>query len=404
MDAITSTEPQVRRAASGYGVVALVAASAAVAQSFGRFAYGVVLPAVRDDLGISNTLAGFIGTLNVAAYLVGTIVVAAITSKLRLMSVLRLGFVFSVCGLALASIAPGPAVLGLAMFLAGLGGAFIWIPAPAIAADAMGPERRAIAVGFVASGMGIGVVFSGQLAGWARSSMGDEGWRTVYTVLAAIAVVVAVGFYTMVNHHQEKTSSGGGFGGFGALKNMRGWLALTVAYTCFGFMYLLILAFLTTKLEDDNGWTTSRASLAFTLVGIALIFGGPLSVSVVNRIGARRVLVVAFLLWCVVVIGLLPGWEIPTLVLSVFVGLMFSAIPSTITVYVVQNTSANDYGPAFAAATLAFGVAQMVSPQVGGMVADLAGSFTTVFIMSSAVAALGALAAWQLPRTDTADT
>lgn len=378
-----------------------MAASACVAQSFGRFAYGVLLPAVRDDLGISNTLAGFIGTLNVAAYLVGTLVVAAITSKLRLKAVLRIGLLFSVGGLGLASVAPGSLVLGLSMFMAGFGGALIWIPAPAIAAAAVGPERRAMAIGLIASGMGIGVVFSGQLAGWARSSMGDEGWRTAYTVLAAIAVVVTVAVYSLVDHQQEKTSSGGGLGGFTALKNMRGWVALTLAYTCFGFMYLLILAFLTTKLEDDNGWSTSRASMAFTLVGIALVFGGPLSVALVNKFGARKVLVVAFSLWCAVVIGLLPGWTVPTLALSILVGLLFSAIPSTITVYVVQNTSANDYGPAFAAATLAFGVAQMISPQIGGIIADLAGSFTAVFIASSAVAALGAITALRLPTTDT---
>ncbi len=399
MDAVTTTDPEVRRAASGLGVVALVAASAAVAQSFGRFAYGVVLPAVRDDLGISNTLAGFIGTLNVAAYLVGTMAVAAVTAKLRLKAVLRIGFVFSVAGLILAAVAPGPVVLGIAMFLAGFGGACIWIPAPAIAADAMGAENRAMAVGLIASGMGIGVVFSGQLASWARGSMGDEGWRTVYYILAAIGLAVAVAVYALVDHHQQNTSSGGGFGGVSALKRMRGWLPLTVAYTCFGLMYLLILAFLTTRLEDDNGWSASRASLAFTLVGTALVFGGPLSVALVNRIGARNVLVLAFSLWSVVVLCLLPGWPIPTLFFSVVVGLLFSSIPSTITVYVVQNTSPNDYGPAFAAATLAFGLAQMVSPQIGGVIADLSGSFTLVFLLSSAVAAIGAVTALRLPRS-----
>ena len=51
----------------------LMALSAAVGQAFGRFSYGVLLPAVRDDMGISNTLAGFIGGANVGAYLVGTL-------------------------------------------------------------------------------------------------------------------------------------------------------------------------------------------------------------------------------------------------------------------------------------------------------------------------------------------
>ena len=51
----------------GWIVVLLMALSAAVGQAFGRFSYGVLLPAVRDDMVISNTLAGFIGGANVGA-------------------------------------------------------------------------------------------------------------------------------------------------------------------------------------------------------------------------------------------------------------------------------------------------------------------------------------------------
>ena len=62
----------------GLPAVFLVAASAGVAQSFGRFAFGVVLPAIRSDLNLSNTIAGSLATINVGAYLVGTLVVASV--------------------------------------------------------------------------------------------------------------------------------------------------------------------------------------------------------------------------------------------------------------------------------------------------------------------------------------
>ena len=41
----------------------------------------------------------------------------------------------------------------------------------------------------------------------------------------------------------------------------------------------------------------------------------------------------------------------------------------------------------------------MSAPQLGGLLADLAGSFTPVFVLSVAMAVLGAVASWQLPRT-----
>jgi predicted MFS family arabinose efflux permease len=390
------TAPQHR--VMGLPAVFLVAATAGVAQSFGRFAFGVVLPAVRSDLDLSNTVAGSLATVNVGAYLFGTLVVASVANRYKLLRIMRTGFVFSLLGLVLAAIAPNVLVVGLAMFASGFGGALIWIPAPVVAAAAMPPEKRSLAIGLLGTGMGAGVVFASQLSSYIRSSSGDESWRSVYVVLAVIAFIVLAATFVFVGHEQDQpTGSKGGFGGFAALKRMQGWKALTAAYTSFGFMYLLILAFLSTKLEEDNGWTSSRASLAFTLVGVAMMFGGPVFITLASRIGSRIGLAVAFSGWVFVVLLILPGWFAVTLPASVAVGLLFAGIPSMITLYVVRNTTVEDYGPSFAAATLAFGVAQMISPQAGGILADVTGSFTIVFILSAALAVTGLVAALQLP-------
>jgi len=389
----------------GLPAVFLMAATAGVAQSFGRFAFGVVLPAIRNDLDLSNTVAGSLATINVGAYLAGTLAVAALAGSYKLVEIMRMGFVLAIAGLAWTAVAPGAWVIGFAMFLSGFGGAMIWIPAPVIAASALEPEQRSLAVGLLGTGMGSGIVFASQLSRYVRSSSGDEAWRNVYIVLALFGFCVLAATYTLVGHDQDQPSgSGGGFGGFTALKKMRGWLPLTSAYTSFGFMYLLILAFLATKLEDDNGWTSGRASLAFTLVGVAMIVGGPLMITIGQRIGARLALAGAFTGWVIVVLLIVPGWTAVTLPGSVAIGLLFAGIPTLITLYVVENTTVEDYGPSFAAATLAFGVAQMVSPQAGGLIADLTGSFTIVFLLSAALAATGLVAALRLPRHNSAQT
>lgn len=396
MSSWLSTTP---RRIIGLPAVFVMAAVAGVAQSFGRFAFGVVLPAVRTDLDISNTIAGSLTTINVGAYLLGTLAVSALSTRYRLLPIMRVGFVFSLAGLVLAAVAPGPWIVGTAMLASGFGGALIWIPAPVIAAAALPPEKRSIAVALVGTGMGGGVVFASQLSSYVRSTGGDESWRNVYVVLAVIgALVLATAVYVIGHEQDDPRGNKGGFGGFTALQRMRGWLPLTAAYTSFGFMYLLILAFLATKLEDDNGWTSSRASLSFTLVGIAMIFGGPLFVAIATRIGSRLGLAIGFSGWVAVVLIILPGWPAITLPASVAVGLLFAGIPTMITLYVVENATIEDYGPAFSAATLAFGVAQMISPQAGGIIADLTGSFTTVFLLSAAVALTGLVAALQLPN------
>lgn len=378
--------------------MALIAIGTAVAQSFGRFTYGVLLPAVRDELEISNTIAGSLGTVNVGAYLLGTLAVAALTSRYRLLGVLRVGFVFSALGLTMAAVAPGPWMLGLALFCTGLGGALIWIPSPVIAAAALPTEKRSVAVGLMGSGIGIGIVFTGQLSGFVRSTYGDDSWRTVYVVEAAIAIVVLILTLLFVDHTQDRPQPGRtGIGGFQVLRRMAGWAPLTLAYTSFGFMYLLVVAFLTTRLEDDSGWTGQRASLAFTMLGIAVIFGGPTLIAIARRIGPRPAMAVAFAIWSGLALLVLPGWTGPTLAASVGLGLLFGGIPSMITFYVVENTTVEDYGPTFAAATLAFGLAQMASPQIGGLIADLTDSFLLVFVLSAGFAITGTVASLRLP-------
>ena len=78
--------------------------------------------------------------------------------------------------------------------------------------------------------------------------------------------------------------------------------------------------------------------------------------------------------------------------------MIFASIPVTLTMYFVQNASPEDYGPGFSAATLAFGVAQMISPQIGGALADWTSTFLWVLILSAGCALLGILGALSLPR------
>jgi len=377
--------------------VALIALGAAVAQAFGRFAYGVLLPAVRDDLGISNTVAGTISAVNVGGYLLGTLLVAGVASRMRLVEVLRLGLALTAIGLLVAAVASTPALLAIGLLLTGVGGAAVWIPAPIIAADAMPAQHRPMAVGLMGSGIGLGIVFTGFISAQVRVTQGDAGWSTVFWIDAIIACVALAGLLLVVRHQQGQTSSKGGFGGFGALRRMRGWLPLTLAYSAFGFMYLLIIGFLTTRLEDDSGWSAQSAAYAFTLLGIAMVFGGPLSIWVRKRFGSRATISMVFLLWSVLTLVVLSGATLPTLVAVVGLGLLFTSLPGLVTVVVVENTSASDYGPAYSAITLAFGVAQTISPQVGGFIADLSGSFTWVFVLSSLFGVLGLVAARALP-------
>jgi len=106
---------------------------------------------------------------------------------------------------------------------------------------------------------------------------------------------------------------------------------------------------------------------------------------------------ITFALFAGCTLLLLTGSQPWVAVAAFGAGMMFSSVPSLITAHVVDSTTPDTYGPAFSAATLTFGTTQMVSPQIGGAIADLAGSFTPVFILSAVVSCIGAVASSRLP-------
>ncbi len=369
-----------------------------MAQAFGRFTYGVLLPAVRDDLGVSNTVAGLFGTVNVAAYLTGTLLIVRATARVRLLTLLRVGLGLSLTGLTLAGLAPNGVVLAVALVLMGLGGACIWIPSPAIAAAAVPDERRGVAVGMIGAGIGTGIVFAGRLTTVLRDRSGDGAWNDVYLIEAGIGVAFVVAILALLRPEREEPPPVRTTSGLAVLRTMPGWVALTLAYAAFGFSYLLAITYLTARLEDDAGYSEGRAAAIFAIVGVATVAGGVVLGAMADRFGPRRALVVGFTTFAAGAAGVLTGQGVAVVVGAAAIGMMFGGLPSVIATYIVQASDPVSYGPRYAVATLAFGVAQVSSPQVGGALADLTGSFTVVFALSCAVALLGGLAASRLPR------
>lgn len=386
-----------RVSARGWAAVLLVALAATVAQAFGRFTYSVLLPAVRDDLGLSNSLAGLLGTLNVGAYLLGVLLIVRATARVRLLTLMRTGLVLSIGGMVVAAYAPGGVVLAGGLVLMGLGGACIWIPSPALAASAVPDRRRGLAVGFIGAGIGIGIVSAGQLTNVLRERIGDEAWHDVYLVEALVSVAIALAILLLLRPEVDPKPNRIG-SGLSVLRTMDGWAALTSAYAAFGFSYLLALTYLTARLEDDAGFSEGQAAAAFAVSGLAAIAGGILLGMLTDRLGPRRVLLLSFTCLSVAVAVILAGTVPLVFGGAIVLGMVFSGIPSVIAAYIVQHSTPETYGPRYAVATLAFGVAQVSSPQVGGLIADATGSFTVVFLLAATIAALGAFACYRLPK------
>ena len=121
--------------------LAAVTLATAVSQSFGRFTYSLLFTDVRDDLGVSNTVAGAIGSANLVAYLLGSLVVSVVVGRWGLATVSHVGLVGVVVGLGFLAWGPGVAVVATALVLTGFAAAGVWVTAPAIATGLVGEAR-----------------------------------------------------------------------------------------------------------------------------------------------------------------------------------------------------------------------------------------------------------------------
>ena len=65
----------------GLWMAVVLSLSAAVSLGITRFAYGILLPPMRSDLGWSYTLAGAMNTANAAGYLLGALSAPALMRR-----------------------------------------------------------------------------------------------------------------------------------------------------------------------------------------------------------------------------------------------------------------------------------------------------------------------------------
>ena len=261
---------------------ALVIATA-VSQSFGRFTYSVLYIEIRDDFGLSNTVSGGIGSINLVGYLIGSLAVALTIGRLGLIKTVKYGVAGVVIGLILLSWAPNSLTAVLALFLTGFAAAGVWITTPALATNILGPDRRGLAIGWVTTGVGLGFfaacIFDAVIT----------DWRAVYG-LEAIIGIAAFGLLalTITSSPDAPISSGLSPNN---LRQVPGWLSLCMIYGLFAIGVSLTMTFSAALLEEDAGFKERSASLIFALIGLGLALGGPTMGWLSDRIGRNLSLI-----------------------------------------------------------------------------------------------------------------
>ncbi|MDG2114532.1 MAG: MFS transporter [Actinomycetota bacterium] len=385
-------------AARAVAALLVVTASSMVAQGFGRFTYPVLLDAINEDVLDSYARAGLLGNAGLAAYLFGTALVTWASTRFDASTLMKLGLALSLGGLALLTTAPGFAMLAVGLFVAGLGGAAVWIPAPGIGASLVGPERGGLAFGLVGSGIGMGIVVAGPLTNLVRSTTNDDNaWRPVFGIQTIVAACVLVALLALLRSGPKPTEQTAQVS-VGAIRSVPGWKLLIAAFSVFGVAYSLYFYFFVAQLREE-GWSPSASSWIFALVGLASVSGGLIFGRLSDIYPRPNVMAVGFVLMAIAPILTLIGSTVSVIAAAIAFGLCVSGTPTTIGAMLADHLSGRALGAAFGSLTLAFGIAQLAGPPFAGVIGEATGSFRLPFLVASGMAGSGVFVSLRLARS-----
>ncbi len=372
------------RSSSPTEVVLLAAAAVAIGGGFARHTLGLVLPAMTEDLIGSYGRAGWLGTINLGSYLVGVLTVSIVSTRLGPLVIIDWGLAGTVAGLVITAAAPNFAALVIGMVFCGFFNAGLWIPFAGVVSGVTTVRQRGRALGIVVSGIGLSIVVASQLVNLLRTLVGDDVWRLVWWIEAAIGAAVLVAVLLRLRPPATPPEVRAPGARLSVLMTVPRWWAVTGAYAAYGFGYSVYLNYLAAALEIDAGFSANHAATAYSLVGITSIFGGIVFGPWSDRVGRRAALVTTLGLTVLCVVAIPLGRE-PWVAFSAAVfGAAMSGTGTVVSAIVGDRLEARAMGTAFGMVTVIFGVTQTAGPYAGGWIAETAGSFTPAFVAATA--------------------
>jgi predicted MFS family arabinose efflux permease len=364
---------------------------AVVALGFSRFAYGLLLPPMRTDLGWTYAQAGALNTANGAGYIVGALVAAWTAKQWGTSRAFLAGFLVSVLVLlATAAAASLPALFALRT-IGGISTALTFILGAGLAAaicPAQDPRRRGMLVSLYVGGVSIGLLLTGVTIPVVLRN-GAQHWPEGWIVLGLMA---AAGLPLAWRAARNVPAPAGGSTAVLKAHELRQLAPTFAGYALFGAGYAGYMTFIVALLQKQGGsneqtiwfWLVLGLVSAVTTLLWGRVLGtlrggrGPALVFATAMLGALPVLIV-------------PG---PTamFVSAILFGGSFLAGPASIAIVAQRQLQPSSWTAAISLLTVGFAFGQTVSPILAGAISDAAGSIAAGFWVSPVLLGFAACA------------
>jgi predicted MFS family arabinose efflux permease len=368
-----------------------------VALGLARFAYALLLPAMRTGLDWSYVQAGAMNTANAAGYLLGALAAAPLAARFGK----RRLFCVGVFGTAIALLGCGTVTNFSALLLlrvgAGALGALSFVLGASLVAEAgsgSSPDRQAIFISIYFAGAGLGISLSSLIVPIALSA-GASGWQWSWIGFGATSILL--GFiaipavrYQCPSHSMEQTRRG-------TLQHTS-LTPLLVAYTLFGAGYIAYMTFIIAFLREEN-FNSTIISAFWVVLGMASVAAGFFwGRAFASMSGGRPMALVLAMNVCGAAGPLVTGTTMGVFLSAVLFGASLMAVPSSATAFIRKSRSSKDWIATIGRFTVMFGLGQCVGPLLAGHLSDSPSGIRLGLLVSTIVLAVAALVALLQPE------
>lgn len=364
-----------------------------VALGLARFAYALLLPAMRTSLDWSYVQAGAMSTANAGGYLLGAVAAAPLAvryGKRRL-------FCAGVFGTAAALLGCGAVTNFSALLLleagAGALSALSFVLGASLAAEAGSGsprDRQAFFISIYFAGAGLGIALSSVIVPIALSA-GASGWRWSWIGFGVTSILLG---FLAIPAARYRRPSGSMEQKHEGSRQRTSLSPLLVAYTLFGAGYIAYMTFIVAYLRGENFGSTTISAF-WVVLGTASVAAGFFWGRAFSSMrGGRPLAVVLAVLVCGAAAPLVTAGTMGVFVSAVLFGASLMAAPSAVTAFVRKSRSSKDWVATIGRFTVLFGLGQCAGPLLAGYLSDspsgirLSLLVSTMTLMAAALVAL----------------
>lgn len=353
--------------------VAALALAPAIGLGVARFAYALVLPDMRADLGWSYADAGWMNTSNAAGYLLGALASARATAAAGAFRVMVAGSWACIVALVFCALFRHAIPLNAARMLAGLGGGLAFVSGGVLAASIAqrNPRRAAFLIGLFYAGPGLGILLSGLAVPITLEWFGAGSWTIAWAMLAVLSLPLALGLSLARGESAPAPSSVQTGPRYGTMRWLLG------GYLLFGAGYIAYMTFMIAWVRDSGGEVGFQA-LFWSVIGFAAMASPWLWTAILKRLLHGHAFAVLTGVTAVgAVLPLLSDTVSILLASAAVFGSSFFAVVASTTAFLRRNLPQAQWASGIGVFTVVFGIGQMLGPVAIGLVNDMLGNLAS---------------------------